>query len=338
MPTTYIGDPTQTRSPALKPGPGGVPSLALPNDGEAANAASIAQALKVLADYAGFTLSPKAKPSEWGEAVQRWRSAQGHTRFAVDHLGFPAGAYQGFDELWPNSPPSRDNTGSVAIVGSSMSWSLSIRSATDGVPKAVLLFPDATINPLWRGLYLYVGDASGDFTGISCTPLALCTDDLHAVAETRLYLQAPGAASYSFSLVGNPVGPVIYPVGSDGPTDDYIAIKRPPGGGNWRAVSRGSGGSEVLTDTGVAASAATVYRMRIEWHGANVSDDAAASARFYINGSLVATHASPGLGPTAAVAPGAQFFTAAAGVATAGSTFIVGPIRHRANTLPDDSL
>jgi hypothetical protein len=51
MPTNYTGNPTATQPPAAAPAPGVLPILVLPADGDPANAASVAQAYKVLADY-----------------------------------------------------------------------------------------------------------------------------------------------------------------------------------------------------------------------------------------------------------------------------------------------
>jgi hypothetical protein len=50
-PTNYTGVPSSTQPPSPTPGAGVAPIVALPNDGEPANAASVAQAYKVLADF-----------------------------------------------------------------------------------------------------------------------------------------------------------------------------------------------------------------------------------------------------------------------------------------------
>ena len=54
MSTNYTSDPTATRAPSPAPAPAAKPIVVIPSDGDALNAASITQALKVLADYAGF--------------------------------------------------------------------------------------------------------------------------------------------------------------------------------------------------------------------------------------------------------------------------------------------
>lgn len=55
MPTTYSGSPTSAQSPSAAPGPGVVATLSLPADGDADNAASVAQAFKVAADGLTYT-------------------------------------------------------------------------------------------------------------------------------------------------------------------------------------------------------------------------------------------------------------------------------------------
>jgi hypothetical protein len=54
MPTDYPGDPTATQAPSVAPAFGAVPTVRLPNDGEAGNVASIWQAIKAGADWIAF--------------------------------------------------------------------------------------------------------------------------------------------------------------------------------------------------------------------------------------------------------------------------------------------
>lgn len=62
MPTDYTGDKTATEAPAAPPALGVAPITRIPNDGEAANVASILQEIKVLADYVAFLTDRPA----WG--------------------------------------------------------------------------------------------------------------------------------------------------------------------------------------------------------------------------------------------------------------------------------
>lgn len=54
MPTNYTGDPVATQAPSPTPGDAVEPVLQLPNDGEAANVASIYQEFKCLADFVAY--------------------------------------------------------------------------------------------------------------------------------------------------------------------------------------------------------------------------------------------------------------------------------------------
>ncbi len=58
MSTTYEGNPAGVQSPATVPMPGTFPKQTIPADGEGATVASIAQALKVNADYVAYLMQP----------------------------------------------------------------------------------------------------------------------------------------------------------------------------------------------------------------------------------------------------------------------------------------
>lgn len=58
MSSTYTGNPASTESPAYRPLPGTLPVATLPSDGDADNAASVAQAFKVEADYIAGLMMP----------------------------------------------------------------------------------------------------------------------------------------------------------------------------------------------------------------------------------------------------------------------------------------
>ncbi len=72
-----------------------------------------------------------------------------------------------------------------------------------------------------------------------------------------------------------------------GPGELTYALFDTVGGGNWKARSA-NGGGPTATDTGVAI-AATSHRFRVEIHGSG-SPFGAATARFFIDEQIVATH------------------------------------------------
>jgi hypothetical protein len=100
MPTPYPGVSTATQPPSGAPEPEGSPTLNLPADGDPPNASTYIQAYKALADWVAYALKPKSKASDWVKALMRWRSAAGHTRSYVDHLGFLNGRVVQWDEAW----------------------------------------------------------------------------------------------------------------------------------------------------------------------------------------------------------------------------------------------
>ena len=68
MSSPYPGNPTATQAPSPAPGPGLIPTIVLPSDGDAENAAGVAQAFKVLADYHAFN----AFPCRVNQFRERW--------------------------------------------------------------------------------------------------------------------------------------------------------------------------------------------------------------------------------------------------------------------------
>ncbi len=54
MPSNYVGNPTATQSPGPQPGVGNYPIVSIPADGDAVNAASVAQGYKELSDFIAY--------------------------------------------------------------------------------------------------------------------------------------------------------------------------------------------------------------------------------------------------------------------------------------------
>lgn len=104
MPTNYAGVKTNTQSPSVVPQNEGVPTVALPADGDFPNASLYAQGYKVLADWIAYCLAPVVKvaasAADWARSLIRWRAANGHTRSHIDHLGLVSGRIQNWREHW----------------------------------------------------------------------------------------------------------------------------------------------------------------------------------------------------------------------------------------------
>jgi hypothetical protein len=66
--TNYTGDPSATQSPGPTPGPGVIPIMNLPADGDPLAAASVAQAFKESADYIAY-IQTQQPGSPWGDGT-----------------------------------------------------------------------------------------------------------------------------------------------------------------------------------------------------------------------------------------------------------------------------
>jgi hypothetical protein len=119
MSTNYTGNKTATQSPSPTPNPAITPIVTLPADGDPLNAASVAQALKALADLADWLTKPQAKSTDYAAAIVRFRNALGQTRGLFDHLGLPGGRVIQWDECWDaNASISVSGTmASVPLIG-----------------------------------------------------------------------------------------------------------------------------------------------------------------------------------------------------------------------------
>lgn len=67
MPSNYTGNPAATQAPGPTPGIGALPIIALPVDADAANAASIYQPLKEVADFIAYLQSHAPTIAPWND-------------------------------------------------------------------------------------------------------------------------------------------------------------------------------------------------------------------------------------------------------------------------------
>ncbi len=90
MSTNYTGNPSAVESPAIIPGVDNLPIIVLPADGDAASAASVAQAFKSLADYIALQRMLRYR-QEWpvGIATTTWSAAAfgAYAEFLADTSG-----------------------------------------------------------------------------------------------------------------------------------------------------------------------------------------------------------------------------------------------------------
>lgn len=273
MPTNYPGDPTATEAPSVSPLDDNGITVALPADGDNENAATWAQAYKVLADFVAFLRRPRAKISAWPLAIQRWQNARLQDRFTVDHMGFPTGQWFGWTEYWKG--------GESQIVTATKTFGLgchrwfgnvqNLNSDSAGIvfSQGHLLIgigTGADFSALW-------GDAVSIFRNLDgCALEWTATNVDTGVDKCQLVF---GMQSKVFgAMFGTAVGAWFYKTNASA---------------NWFAVCGDGVALSTPVDTGVSAATAGIFKMRVEWLGSGTSDDSTAAARFYINGTLVAS-------------------------------------------------
>lgn len=329
MATTYTGSSTAgALAPSVAPEAEGTPAAQLPADGEAANVASIHQALKVPMDWIAFALKPHAKPSEWEQPIIRWRNARQQSRFGIDHLGFPSGRLVTWLETW------RATFSHTMIVGVDQAQTISegwnlyyTRQAATGAPASAISIPDLN----WSGsryLRLEVGDDVNDYVAASGGPQARFFADNAIAMDFDMQIVAADA-SKSITIGFNPT---FAPLLMNGAILQFQSIAG--GVWNWQV---GNGTVSAQASCGVTPDAAW-HRYRVEWHGAGVDDASVARAVFFIDGVEVGNHTGAELPHTAAnpVAWPKLMFQR---VASGGSNVIrIGPVRYGSNTWQDAFL
>jgi hypothetical protein len=326
VPTTYTGDQTQTQLPSDPPeGENGI-QVALPADGDGNNAATYEQAFKVLADFIDFLKRPKGTAGVWEKCIVAFRAAIGHRRFAIDHLGFPTGQVLAYDATWPFSPltgyASHFNTGEFAF-GVAPEWTYK-GVGTSGVSEA--LFGVSTFGA--PTVAIRPGDTLNDYVTLKSGPIGRLRADNHTVLEFSATVPANGEMTCYIGLAANPSSTVAA-------ESNFIGF-RIPGGGTWRCVTKAAG-VQTETNSGVAASigASRLDRLRVEWSGETVADDATRAVRFYINGALVATHLT-NLPLDLTVGPVISDIRTTAAVG--GEYLLVGPMRFRMSLSEVDTV
>jgi hypothetical protein len=324
--STYTGNPVSAHTPATAPDPAALPILTLPASGDPATAASVMQAFQVLADYIAWEKVPKAKASAWIQAIKQFKDANGQGRFAVDHLGFPAGKLVAWQEDWSHYFTYPTAPGAGALFGR---WIYRITTAGIVVPAWVgaigCLELDAG-NGSGGGLTNV--EAAGPVTAVNIAGGA--TDaDIAISMQFDVYSNLPnsGQSEQAFGLALNGSGSGSGPFTAQVP--EAVAIVKPGSLANWQVYTKVAAGAVAYVDTGISATSGNLTRFRIERIGANASDDGTARAIVYANGAIVANVAIMIRQPT-------PFFQQWSN--TGDSRVRIGPVDVRANTWPGDVL
>ena len=286
MATTFTANPTSGISPGVTPDPDTVPILNLPSDGDAANVASVLQAFKQSVNETAWLKAPRSTVSAWIQALRRYKSALLHTRFGIDHHGFPAGRIQRWSEDWMTIVAGI--VAPVTLIEFGSRWFASVR--TDA--GASILAVGASSNYPSPRVVLASADV-GDTMVLSRIPpansdanTAIAVQWDHMFSATALV----GNSEMAFGLAVNiSTGTGAFSVSAP----NGAAFVKRTGDTNWQLYTRLTGAA-VYTDTGVAAATTSRRRFRLEVIGATVSDDSTARVLAYIDGALVANVATSG--------------------------------------------
>lgn len=321
MPTNYTGDPTATQAPSAPPGPGIFPELAMPNDGEPLNVASLRQNEKVLADFAAWAASPTAILGNWADPAWFTQNARGQKRFLVDHMGFPSGRLLQLFEHWRGAE-TQTATGGYSFTSTNLQWTVALVS-TGGSGQASVVDPDPTTIPE-RHLLLTVGTGGSDEVRLIGQPMGIFGANNAWEMEWDVFV---GAGTNQFRLAMGIVRPGFPVYGDSGAGIGGVVFKDDGTGSNWQSVTSDGTTLDTVQDSGEAIAASTLFKFRAEWMGAGVADDGVAAMRFYIGPSLVGTftaHVPTPDAPTSIIAP--SFALKRVAGATARS-FHVSPVR-----------
>jgi hypothetical protein len=262
----------------------------------------------------------------------RWRSAQGFTGFAVDHLGFPAGRLNHWRETWQQPLAVFGTIGPFGTSTAYGNWHAKILVAGTGL--AAVERATAESDPPSRTspyAFLSTGDTGGDYAGLVGVPQAAFDPDVNLAMEWDINFNPLLAADrevfvgFDYSALG----------GIPGAHGAFLRFHYYSLSSHWYCESDNGTVTET-TDSGVAAVAART-RFRVEYHGANADDAATERALFFINGVQVAHHTTslPSAAPHPYAVP-AFWQRNASGPSGAFIIMAVGPVNYCNNLYPGD--
>jgi len=321
MSTTYTADPTATQAPADPPVKRNPVKETLPADGDAANAASIAQALKVLGDYSAFEAKPFAEASNWGNPIKNYRNARLQERFRIDHGGLPGGKLIQWTEDWTPrsqfsvSPLSPTQIGRWNFTGVGSGGSLSAQLPTIG-----------TLNPsdIYSSLNVTV-DSSGasqqaEIRLADDSTMSTFSDNAYVFMEFDFQIRTVTSMDWvmGFSCIGEAINGI----------NHGMFIIRPDSAGVHYKCRTINGGSPTEVDSGVAGTAGAKHRARLEWWGANIADDSAAHAVFFIDDLATPVADITATMPTSATRNLVPCFGGFSTGSVANATLILGPVTY----------
>jgi hypothetical protein len=302
MPTNYTGDPAGSNAPSPVPGPENFPIAAIPLASEGRTVSSIEQAYKTLADHIAWLKKPFANTTIGQKFLQRWRTAVGHTRFALDRNGLPAGTYMQWQEAWAFDAQvtTSGQNGSFLINGSQVTtlrWRAFTASGLIGSTHGIFVTPakrdrDGAHGDIPRHGRLAINgaDGLGNFVAVGSTPFCrldatadVCLEWIGVSGSDLLISTVPEIQQGILEIFQDADYAEVDPRAARG-----LTFVREITNANWQAVAR-DGSGETKVDTGIPVTAGINNRFRIEFRGASVNDGGTAAAYFFFGQALVAT-------------------------------------------------
>jgi len=277
MPTNYDGDRTATQAPSDPPGPDGQITVALIADGDDVDASTSEQKDKAVADWIDWIYNPHSVGDPDSRFLRRYRTVQGHTRWALDRNGFPAATFMHWQEMWCNAQTITGTTPAAAVLAAhNQGWIAVISGAAGTVSVAG--------DTVKTGLALKADDDLGDYSYVNMGGMPAPRTDLDLVLEASIYIQDNDDVEHIFGLVVD--SPGFWP--GDLATNEGLFFILEAGAGNWKCAASGPV-SETYVALGGTASIGSFVNLRIEYRGSGVSDDSTSTAYFYVGGTLVGT-------------------------------------------------
>lgn len=340
MPTPYTPDPTAAQAPSPVPEPENYPILNIPIATEGRTVSSIEQFAKALGDHLVWLKRPTAKALAWAQHILSFRSALGHRRFSIDHLGLPGGLVFSKDFIGQlNSTIGLSEWYSEVIgagnkqIATMPEWRYKGTQAAGGFTAGGATNRDG--NGGGPAFYVQSGDSGDDYAHLSSGVYGDFSTHKHVVLDTTAVQHI--AFNNQEALIG--LGEIPNNGGSDadqnpGNIQNFIGFWFD--GVNWHAFTANAG---VATDVDTTVAAATGVaavpdRLRVEWHGSGVSEDGNSMARFYVNGVLrseIATNL-PVVGTNIYLILAIRTRTGGGG----GGVIQTGPMRFRMNMFSSD--
>lgn len=293
MSTTYTPNPANVQAPAAASTPDNLPLETLAADGDALNAASVAQAFKVLGDYIAWLKAPFGVVSSYVQALRNYRSAIGNRVSGVDHFGFPGGRLHTITEDWLDAAATNKTVnGSGAWFGK---WNYGI-FGPGGTGNVTANGANAQLTETPLGPIMFI-DFNGT-AGAAATVVESAKRWMY-VSEGSIEFEFDFSVGFGSTIASNThVGfglgsGTFVSSGSVNVINQGTAIPssgaflyRDSGSSNWIAQTLKPGGGSSNINTGIPLDN-VVHRYKIVMVGTADSDDATARVLHYLDGALV---------------------------------------------------